>query len=169
MAETMAPGAHEGSAEWRVFRRSGPVCDAAGAAARRSVPHLELRRVEPDLAIERIQTTHDVVQTALSPARLLTTLTSLLGATGLLLLALGTFGAASAALRAAHSEIAIRQGLGARPAQALGAPLNQLGRALGAGMLSGLVVTQLALSGVEALGMRARGELMLPLIAVQLP
>ena len=130
-----------------------------------SVVRQTLRRVEPDLAIERIQTTRDVVQTALSPTRLLTTLTSLLGATGLLLLALGTFGAASAALRAARSEIAIRQALGARPAQAVGAPLNQLGRALGAGMLAGLVVTPLALSGVEALGMRARGELMLPLIA----
>ena len=130
-----------------------------------SVVRQTLRRVEPELAIERIQTTRDVVQTALSPTRLLTTLTSLLGATGLLLLALGTFGAASAALRAARSEIAIRQALGARPTQAVGAPLKQLGRALGAGMLTGLAVTPLALSGVEALGMRARGELLLPLIA----
>ena len=71
------------------------------------------------------------MQSELSPARLLTTLTSMLGGTGLLLLALGTFGAASAALRAARAEIAIRQALGARPAQAVGAPLNQLGRALG--------------------------------------
>ena len=130
-----------------------------------SVVRQTLRRVEPELAIERIQTTRDVVQTALGPTRLLTTLTSLLGATGLLLLALGTFGAASAALRAARSEIAIRQALGARPTQAVGTPLKQLGRALGAGMLTGLAVTPLALSGVEALGMRARGELLLPLIA----
>ena len=54
----------------------------------------------------------------------------MLGATGLLLLALGTFGAASGALRAARSEIAVRQALGARPVQAVGAPLVQLGRAL---------------------------------------
>ena len=61
-----------------------------------------LRRVEPDLAIERIQTTGELVQSVLSPARLLTTLMSLLGGTGLLLLALGIFGAAATALRAAR-------------------------------------------------------------------
>jgi hypothetical protein len=37
--------------------------------------------------------------------------------------------------------------------------------ALGIGMLVGLMVTPLALFAVEALGMRARGEMMLPLIA----
>jgi hypothetical protein len=124
-----------------------------------------LRRVEPELAIERIQTTDDIVQSALSPARLLTTLTSLLGGTGLLLLALGTFGAASGALRAARGEIAIRQALGARPAQAVGAPLGQLSRALVLGVLAGLLAAPLALSGVEAVGMSARGGLVLPLLA----
>ena len=123
-----------------------------------------LRQVEPELAVERIQSTRDVVQTALSPSRLLTTVTGMLGVTGLLLLALGTFGAASAALRAARPEIAIRQALGARPAQAVGAPLALLGRALGAGILVGLAAAPLALSGVEALGLRADAGLAVPLV-----
>jgi putative ABC transport system permease protein len=122
-----------------------------------------LKRVEPELAIERIQSTRDVVQTALSPSRLLTTVTGMLGATGLVLLALGTFGAASAALRAARSEIAIRQALGARPAQAVGAPLVMLTRAFVTGILVGLAATPLALSSVEGLGLSADAGLALPL------
>lgn len=141
-----------------IANRPGASIDAASVRQ-------ALTRVEPDLAIERIQTTRDVVQSALSPSRLLTTLTGLLGATGLLLLALGTFGAASAALRAARSEIAIRQALGARPVQAVGAPLDQLGRALLGGMLIGLAATPVALSGVEALGLRAGGAFVLPVAA----
>jgi predicted permease len=140
------------------------VASRAERAIDAAIVRQTLRRIEPDLAVERIQTTRDVVQSALSPSRLLTTLTSLLEATGLLLLALGTFGAASAALRAARSEIAIRQALGARPAQAVRAPLNQLARALTAGMLIGLIVTPLALSGVEALGLHNGDGAILPIV-----
>jgi hypothetical protein len=124
-----------------------------------------LRRVEPELAIERIQTTSDVIQSALSPSRLLTMVTSILGTAGLLLLALGTFGAASAALRAARSEIAIRQALGARPAQAVGAPLGALTRALALGIVVGLLLTPLALSAGNWLGLGAGDSRIWPVAA----
>jgi putative ABC transport system permease protein len=118
-----------------------------------------LRRVEPEIAIERIQTTAELHNSVLSPARLLTTLVSLLGGAGLLLLALGIFGAAAAALRAAWPEIAVRQAVGAMPFQAARAPLRTLTRALLIGMVAGLAVTPLALSAAEGLGLAAAGTL----------
>ena len=115
-----------------------------------------LHRVEPELAIEKIQTTDQLVQSVLSPARLLATVTSLLAGAGVLLLALGVFGAAAVALRSAWPEIAVRQAIGARPLQAARAPLGLLGRALAIGMAVGLVLSPLALSAAEALGLSDR-------------
>jgi predicted permease len=120
-----------------------------GAAEVRAV----FSRVEPDLAIERLQTTAALQREVLSPARLLATIMSLLGGTGLLLLTIGIFAAAAAALRAAFVEIAVRQAIGARPWQAVRAPLTQLSRALSAGMLSGLALTPVVLSAASAVGL----------------
>jgi predicted permease len=116
-------------------------------------------RVDPEVAVERLETTGDVRQAALSPARLLATVVSLLGGTGLLLLAMGIFGAAATALRAAWTEIAIRQAIGAQPLQAARAPLGLLARALLIGVVAGLALTPLALSGASALGLDADGAL----------
>jgi predicted permease len=124
-----------------------------------------LRRVEPEIAIERIQTTGELMRSVLSPARLLALLMSLLGAAGLLLLTLGTFGAAATALRAAWQEIAVRQAVGAMPFQAARAPLRMLGRALGLGTILGLFLTPMALAAAEVLGLRASDGIVAPLIA----
>ena len=67
---------------------------------------------------------------------------------GLLLLTLGIFGNAAAALRAASSEIAVRQAIGARPFQAARAPR---------GMLAGLLFAPLVLSVAEGLGITSGG------------
>jgi putative ABC transport system permease protein len=122
-----------------------------------------LRAVETDLAIERVQTTEQLVHSVLSPARLLATMTSLLAGAGVLLLALGVFGAAAVALRSAWPEIAVRQAIGARPLQAARAPLGLLGRALAVGMAIGLVVSPLALSAAAALGLSSRDGALIPL------
>lgn len=129
-----------------------------GEAARQA-----MRRVESEIAIERIQTTEELVQSVLSPARLLATLTTMLGIAGLLLLTLGIFGAAAAALRAASSEIAVRQAIGAMPFQAARAPLGILSRALALGMFAGLLGAPLALSAAEGLGIASAG-LLAPLV-----
>ena len=123
-----------------------------------------LRRVEPEIAIERIQTTGELMQSVLSPARLLAMLMSLLGAAGLLLLTLGIFGAAATALRASWQEIAIRQAVGAMPFQAVRAPLRLLGRGLVIGMVVGLALTPLALAATEALGLRASEGIATPVM-----
>ena len=124
-----------------------------------------LRRVEPDIAIERIQTTGELMQSVLSPARLLAMLMSLLGAAGLLLLTLGIFGAAATALRASWQEIAVRQAIGAMPFQAVRAPLRMLGRGLAFGMAVGLALTPVALGAAEALGLHANEGIVTPLVA----
>ena len=123
-----------------------------------------LRRVEPELAIEKIQTTDELMHSVLSPARLLATLTSLLSAAGVLLLALGIFGAAAVALRSAWPEIALRQAIGAMPFQAARAPLWLLGRALLAGVGIGLLLSPLALSAAAALGLGGGDSVLIPLV-----
>jgi predicted permease len=110
-------------------------------------------RVEPDLAIERIQTTAALRTEVLSPARLLASIMSLLGATGLLLLTIGIFAASAAAVRAAWGEIAIRQAIGARPYQAARAPLARLQRAVVVGVAVGAAVTPVILSAASAWGL----------------
>jgi putative ABC transport system permease protein len=100
-----------------------------------------LHEVEPDLALERVQTTASIVGAVMAPARLLATMMSLLGLSALLLLGLGIFGAAAAVLRASWAEVAVRQAFGATPLQASAAPLRALFRALAWGGGSGLIGT----------------------------
>ena len=139
-----------------VIRSQAPV----GAADVRRV----FARVEPDLAIERLQTTAALRSEVLSPARLLAAIMSLLGGTGLLLLTIGIFAAAAAALRAAWSEIAVRQAIGARPLQAARAPLRRLIRALLVGVVVGVVLTPLALASASALGLSVTNSVV-PVVA----
>jgi putative ABC transport system permease protein len=130
-----------------------------------SLVRVAIGRVEPEMGIERIQTTDELLQSVFSPARLLATLMTLLGGAVLLLLTLGIFGAASVALRVAWSEIAVRQAVGARPFQAARAPLSVLGRALGIGIAIGLALAPLALSSVQAIGLTLEDNVALPLVA----
>jgi putative ABC transport system permease protein len=141
------------------------VVSSANAAAL-TAPQLRnaLQRVEPDIALERVQTTDELMRTVLSPARLLATLMSVLGGAGLVLLALGIFGAVATALRAAWPEIAVRQAIGARPIQAAGAPLKTLTRSLAIGVAVGLALTPLILSGASALGLGSSGMPAVPFV-----
>jgi len=111
------------------------------------------QRVDPDVAIERLQSTSDVRNAVLAPARLLATIVSTLGGAGLLLLVMGMFGATAAALRSAWTEIAVRQAIGAQPLQAAHAPLGQLTRALAAGIVTGIALTPVVLSAAAAVGL----------------
>ena len=122
-----------------------------------------LQRVEPDLALERVQTTGELVRSVLSPARLLASLMSALGGAGLVLLALGIFGAVATALRAAWPEIAVRQAIGAMPVQAARAPLRALTRSVLIGVALGLAVTPMVLSAARALGLGSGGAAAIPL------
>jgi predicted permease len=121
-----------------------PITEAALRAA--------LRGVDPDVVLARAQTTKAVLDAVLAPARLLTTAMTVLGATGLTLLALGIFGAAAAALRVARREVAVRQAIGATPFIAARAPLRSLVLGLLTGIAVGTALTPIALQAVVLIG-----------------
>jgi putative ABC transport system permease protein len=143
----------------------GTLVIASKAEVTESGVRQALRRVEPDVAIEGFQTTGELRASVLSPSRLLTTIVSLLGFAGLLLLSLGIFAAAAGALRAAWGEIAVRQAIGARPLQAARAPLGVLTRALALGIVAGLSLSPLVLSLAARIGLSSEGMIALPLAA----
>ena len=131
------------------------VASGPGARLSEAILRRALQQVEPDIAVERVQTTNELVQTVLGPARLLATIMGMLGAAGLVLLTLGTFGAVATALRAAWPEIAVRQAIGARPVQAAGAPIRLLIGSLAAGIAVGVAVTPPVLSAAAMTGLSA--------------
>jgi putative ABC transport system permease protein len=123
-----------------------------------------LQEVEPEIALNGVQTTSRLLHVVLSPARLLTTLVAMLGGVGLTLLGLGIFAAAAAAVESARPEIAVRQAVGAMPLQAARAPLRTLTHALIAGILVGLLLSPGLLSAAELLGLEATDSVAPPLV-----
>ena len=111
-----------------------------------------LREVDSDLAASRVETTRAIVDRVLAPSRLLSTAVNLLGTIGLILLALGIFGAAATTLRIARREVAIRQAIGATPFAAAQAPLRSLVIAIALGAIVGSGVAPGALRLLEVLG-----------------
>jgi putative ABC transport system permease protein len=142
----------------------GSLVIASAAPLTEATIRRALRRVEPDVAIEGFQTTAELRASVLSPARLLTTVVSLLGGAGLLLLALGIFAAAAGGPRSAWGETAVKQRVGARPLQAAGAPLRLLTRALATGIVAGLALAPAVLSAAASVGLSSPGAFLLPLL-----
>jgi putative ABC transport system permease protein len=139
------------------------LASASPAGVTRALLQQALRGVDPEIAIERVQTTGELVHSVLSPARVLALVTGALGSVALLLLALGIFGAVVGALRGAWTEIGIRQALGALPFAAARAPLKLLGRAVLAGMILGLALTPATLGATAALGLTLGDDALGPL------
>jgi putative ABC transport system permease protein len=135
----------------------------AGSTTTDAVLRSALRAADPDLVLVRSQTTREVVDGVLAPSRLLSAAMTMLGATGLMLLALGIFGAAATMLRVARRETAIRQAVGATPFRAARAPLRSLGAALTLGTLGGAALAPGGVGLLAAMGVAASGDLWMPL------
>jgi hypothetical protein len=135
---------------------------AAGATMTGALLRGALRAADPDLVLARSQTTGEVVDGVLAPSRLLSTAMTMLGATGLTLLALGIFGTAATMLRVARRETAIRQAVGATPFRAARAPLRSLATALTLGMLGGATLAPGGVGLLAAMG-AASVDLWMPL------
>jgi putative ABC transport system permease protein len=127
-----------------------------------------LGEVDPDLAVSRVQTARAVVDRVLAPSRLLSTAMNMLGVTGVILLAVGIFGAAATALRLARREVAIRQAIGATPFMAARAPLGSLLMAIAGGTLIGSVAAPGALRLLTAIGVAESSGLWLALAGAAL-
>jgi hypothetical protein len=116
-----------------------------------------LADVDREVVLDRVQTTRAIVDGVIAPARLLSTAMTMLGATGLLLLTLGIFGAAARLLGSARQEVAVRQAVGATPFKAARAPLRVLMMALVLGALMGAAVAPAGIGVLSSMGVAERG------------
>ena len=134
-----------------VARGSGR--DGAAAGLREAV-----RRIDPELALFRVQTLEQVVDNAVATPRSMAWLLSVFAASALLLAAIGVFGVMSHAVSQRTREIGVRMAIGASPHRVLtdilGEGLAQVALGLVLGALLSLVTARLLaglLFGVSAL------------------
>jgi predicted permease len=111
------------------------------------------RQIDPDIGVQAVQPTGAILGTVLGPAAFVARMLSLLGGAGLVLLALGIFGAVAVQLRAALREIGVRQSLGATPVRASTGPLRVLALTVAGGAVAGVALTPLVLQSSTRLGL----------------
>ncbi|HEX7282940.1 MAG TPA: FtsX-like permease family protein, partial [Vicinamibacterales bacterium] len=129
--------------------------DSAATAIRDVV-----RRIDPELALFRVQTMEQVVNNAVATPRSMAWLLSVFATAALMLAAIGVFGVMSHAVSQRTREIGVRMAIGASPyrvlAAILGEGLVQVGLGLILGALLSLVTARLLaglLFGVSALSL----------------
>ena len=129
--------------------------DSAATALRDVV-----RRIDPELALFRVQTMEQVVDNAVATPRSMAWLLSVFATAALMLAAIGVFGVMSHAVSQRTREIGVRMAIGASPyrvlAAILGEGLAQVGLGLIVGAVLSLVTARLLaglLFGVSALSL----------------
>jgi len=103
-----------------------------------------LRSAEPNLPIDRIVLLSAEYDEGLSREKLLARLTSIFGLVAMALAALGFYGLLSFNVAARTSEIGIRIAMGATPADVRALLLRQTFAILGAGIVPGVILTEMA-------------------------
>ena len=98
-----------------------------------------VRRLDPDLAVNGIQSMHDRISASLIDRRSPALLSGIFSAIALLLIAIGTYGVLTYAVAQRRREIAIRMALGARPTEIQGQFFSLALRLLAAGAILGLL------------------------------
>jgi putative ABC transport system permease protein len=134
------------------------VSDAIGQDSTATAIRDVVRRIDPELALFRVQAMEQVVDSAVATPRSMAWLLSVFAASALTLAAIGVFGVMSHAVSQRTREIGVRMAIGASPVRVLGAILGEgltqvaLGMVLGA-VLSLLIARLLGglLFGVSAL------------------
>ena len=128
-----------------------------GTAAVASAVRAEMRRLDPELPVERVQPLDDMVRASVAEPRFRTMLLSVFALTALALAAIGVYGLISYSVANRTREIGIRVALGARPPQVIGPIVREgmtlalMGVGLGlAGAYGAAKVLGSFLFGVEA-------------------
>jgi predicted permease len=103
-----------------------------------------LRSAEPNLPIDRIMSLSAEYDEGLSREKLLARLTSIFGLVAMALAALGFYGLLSFNVAARTSEIGIRIAMGATPADVRALLLRQTFAILAAGIVPGVILTEIA-------------------------
>jgi putative ABC transport system permease protein len=128
-----------------------------GAGAVASAVRAEVRRLDPELPVDRVMPLEELVRESVSQPRFRTLLLGSFAVTALLLAAIGVYGLISYSVAQRTREIGIRVALGARPAQVMGPIVRQGMRlaliGISLGLIGALAVTTVIstfLFGVEA-------------------
>jgi putative ABC transport system permease protein len=124
-----------------------------GAATTALVPQLRaaLRGQDPDLALARVRTLEQVVDTTVRPQRFLTALITAFSGAALLLAAVGLYGVIAYTVGLRRQEFAIRVAHGAGPGDILGLVLKGAAGMAVAGIAIGLVAAWLLKSVIQSL------------------
>jgi predicted permease len=122
----------------------------------------ELEKQDAALPLVSTQTMSQQVEAALFPQRIALVMLSIFSILGMYLAAVGLYGVTAHAARSRTKEVAIRMALGARPAEICRLVAGQAARLVGAGLVSGAVLSailsqflQSMLVGPEAVDARA--------------
>ena len=146
------------------------VRDATANAIRSAV-----RRIDPDMALFRVQTMEQVVDAAVQTPRSMAWLLSMFAIASLMLAAIGVFGVMSHAVSQRTREIGVRMAIGASPYRMLGSILGEGFTQVGLGLIAGVLLSVLTarlmaglLFGVTALSVMPYVVVMILLAAVSL-
>ena len=146
------------------------VRDATANAIRSAV-----RRIDPDMALFRVQTMEQVVDAAVQTPRSMAWLLSMFAMAALMLAAIGVFGVMSHAVSQRTREIGVRMAIGASPYRMLGSILGEGFTQVGLGLIAGVLLSVLTarlmaglLFGVTALSVMPYVVVMILLAAVSL-
>jgi predicted permease len=112
--------------------------------------HEAVRRVDPQLAVERPELLGDILDRTLGRQRMMATLVSLFGAVALLLAAVGLYGLMAHVATERTPEIGIRVALGAHPSSILALLLRRGLRLLAIGVIIGVAGARLSTWYIEA-------------------
>ena len=110
-----------------------------------------LRSLDPHLPITKIVALREEYDEGLSREKLLARLTGIFGGLALALAALGFYGLLSFNVGRRTAEIGVRMALGATPAQVHKLVLRQTLWILAAGIVPGIILTEMASRGVQSL------------------
>jgi predicted permease len=109
-----------------------------------------IRRLDPDLALARVQSMDDRIGESLLAQRSPAMLAGIFSGIALLLIAIGTYGVLSYAVAQRRREIGVRMALGARPGQIRGQFLRLALRLLAGGTIFGVAGAWLAGQAMRA-------------------
>ncbi|MGH7678399.1 MAG: ADOP family duplicated permease [Gemmatimonadaceae bacterium] len=148
--EIYMPFSQAPSNAWNSYQRAMTIVAKARPGATIAPAMREaVKRVDPELPLYDLQTMDDVLSRATAQRRFNTMLLSLLGATGLILAAIGIYGVIAFFVNQRTHEIGVRVALGASTREVVGLVIRQAAVLAVAGIVVGAVAANWATSVLQ--------------------